>query len=514
MSFEQIMLNNRTYQYFRIYSTLCALHPDTYSIHDIAQRVDLPYPKAYNLTQGLANELALIDPNAAALIADNGSLDTTQLTIDLDTFRYHLLTTQVPYQILYYLLTDDEPSIADFCKQYEASQATVFRKIKPLNALLHKFGLRFTFSQMNIVGDERKVILFLFCIFRLATRGVVWPFTEQDQVIATEAHQQFITRLQIPSDWENTAIPLLFLAIINLRMHHGNYVEANSRGNILLVDNDNYESHLLNTKLIESQNYPKWTEAHKQAVLQFGYQLLNIVPTFRKEDAYLKATLDYFYTRHNIVWQFATEFLNHMQQNSFKLPQRLVTDKILLGNVINVILTGYLFDGVVPSLTLIADTEQPLLTGGYDYADLYHEISAYFAHLPEKYIQLFGDHTQITQALYQLLLPVYAKYKKEYHLRVALMVPGDSAIYQRYADFYHNSFAYIDIEPYDQKDAANYDLIFTSSIAFYLAATKHKQQPVVYFHQGSPESELAPLLRARDYYLKKFPTLPQAGTLY
>lgn len=77
MSFEQIMLNNRTYQYFRIYSTLCALHPDTYSIHDIAQRVDLPYPKAYNLTQGLANELALIDPNAAALIADNGSLDTT-----------------------------------------------------------------------------------------------------------------------------------------------------------------------------------------------------------------------------------------------------------------------------------------------------------------------------------------------------------------------------------------------------------------------------------------------------
>ncbi|MFD1317921.1 helix-turn-helix domain-containing protein [Loigolactobacillus zhaoyuanensis] len=513
MDFEQMMLNDRTYQYFRIYSTLISMPAGVYSINDIAQRVELPYPKAYKLTQGLVDELALIDPKAAALIADNGSLDTAQLTVDLNTLRYHLISNQLPYQAIYYLVTEDEPSIDDFCKRYETSRATVFRKIKPLNDQLHNFGLHFTFSRMNIVGDERKTILFLFCIFRLATEGVIWPFAEHLQDLALKVRDQFMTRLQVPSEFENSDVFPLILALTSLRMHQGNYVEDDPCYDILLDDNDNYDARLLDTEVISDRHYPELTSDRKQAILHFGYQLLNILPIFRKEDAYLQTTLDYFYSRNNIVQQFATEFLDYMQENSFKMSKRLVLDKILLGNVINVGLTSYLFDGVVPTLSIIANSERNILTGGYDYADLYHEIGDYIDHLPEKYADFRGDREQTTQALYHLLLPIYSEYKQEYHIRVGLMIPGDSMVYRRYLDLY-SGFKYIDIEPYDATDFADYDLIFTSSISFYLDASNSTDDRVFYFHQGSAESEISPLLRAREFYLKKYPTLPNISAIY
>jgi len=513
MDFEQMMLNDRAYQYFRIYSTLISMRAGVYSINDVAQRVDLPYPKAYKLTQGLVDELALIDPKADSLIADNGSLDTTNLTVDLNTLRYHLISNQLPYQAIYYLITEDEPSIDDFCKRYETSRATVFRKIKPLNDQLHNFGLHFTFSHMNIVGDERKTILFLFCIFRLATEGVIWPFGEHLQAVALEVRDQFMTRIQVPSEWENSDVFPLILAIASLRMRQGNYVEDDERYKILIDNNENYDPRLLDSELISQRHYPDLTNDRKQAMLHFGYQLLNILPVFRKVDRYLQTTLDYCYSRNNIVWQFATEFLNYMQEKSFRMPNRLVLDKVLVGNVINVALTGYVFDGVMPTLSIIANSERNILTGGYDYADLYHEIGTYIDNLPEKYADFHGDREQMVQSLYYLLLPIYTEYKKEYHIRVGLMVPGDSMLYRRYLDLY-SGFNYIDIEPYDATDFADYDLIFTSSISFYLDVKNHADKRVCYLHQGSAESEISPLLTAREYYLKKFPTLPQIGAIY
>ncbi|MFD0897466.1 helix-turn-helix domain-containing protein [Loigolactobacillus binensis] len=513
MNFEQMMLNDRAYQYFRIYSTLISMRQDVYSINDIAQRVDLPYPKAYKLTQGLVDELTLIDPTASSLIADNGSLDTTHLTVDLNTLRYHLISNQLPYQAIYYLVTEDEPSIDDFCKRYETSRATVFRKIKPLNDQLHIFGLHFTFSHMNIVGDERKTILFLFCIFRLATEGVIWPFGEHLETLAVGARDQFMTRLQVPSEFESSDVFPLILAVASLRMHQGNFVQDDQRYEILLKGNQNYDAHLFDLDLIDERHYPDFTAARKQAALHFGYQLLNLLPIFRKDDAYLQTTLDYFYCQRNLVWQFATEFLNYMQENSFKVNKRLVLDRVLLGNVINVSLTSYLFNGVTPSLTIIANAERNILTGGYDYAELYHEIGDYVANLPEKYADFQGDREQLVQSLYQLLLPIYTEHKKEYHLRVGLMIPGDSMLYRRYFDLY-SGFKYIDIEPYDTTDFADYDLIFTSSVSFYLDVTNHADKRVLYFHQGSAESEISPLLRAREIYLQKFPTLPNIYAAY
>ena len=73
------------------------------------------------------------------------------------------------------------------------------------------------------------------------------------------------------------------------------------------------------------------------------------------------------------------------------------------------------------------------------------------------------------QALYHLLLPVYTKYKHDYHIRIGLMIPGDSMVYQHYLDLYQG-FNYMDVEPYAAHAFKQYDLIFTSS--FFLFAYK------------------------------------------
>lgn len=74
MNFEQMMLNTRTYQYFRIYNTLISMPQGNYSINEVAQRVNLPYPKVYKLIQGLVGELGQIKSAAAELIASTGKL--------------------------------------------------------------------------------------------------------------------------------------------------------------------------------------------------------------------------------------------------------------------------------------------------------------------------------------------------------------------------------------------------------------------------------------------------------
>ncbi|KRM97338.1 helix-turn-helix domain-containing protein [Loigolactobacillus rennini] len=510
MNFEQMMLNTRTYQYFRIYNTLISMPQGNYSINEVAQRVNLPYPKVYKLIQGLVGELGKIKSAAAELIASTGSLDTSKLIIDLNTLRYHLIANQLPYQVIYYLLTKSDPTIDDFCTQYHTSRATVFRKIKPLNDQLHQFDLHFTFSRMNILGDERKTILFLFCIFRLTTEGAIWPFSQSLFGLATKAKNQFMQRIQVPPEFENSeAFPLL-IAIIGLRLRQGNTISDYSRYAVLLKGNDNYKSHLLDTELVRKCHFPNFTPTRKLAVLHFGYHLLNLIPVFRKDDAYLRSMIDYFYTRQNIIWHFATDFLHYMQKNSFKEPHRLVLDNVLLGNVINVALAYYLFDGRIPTLSRIANFKRHILTGGYDYGQLYQDINNYFAQLPTEFSIFKGDQHQMIQALYHLLLPVYTKYKHDYHIRIGLMIPGDSMVYQHYLDLYQG-FNYMDVEPYAAHAFKQYDLIFTSSFSFYLKA---KDPRVIYFHQGAEQSEIMPLLKARDYYLKKFPALPEIGAIY
>lgn len=510
MNFEQMMLNPRTYQYFRIYSTLISMPQKTYSINDVAQRVELPYPKTYKLIQGLVGELKQIKPDAGALIAANGSLDTSKLIVDLNTLRYHLIANQLPYQVIYYLLTKSEPTIDEFCTQYHTSRATVFRKIKPLNDQLHKFDLHFTFSRMNILGDERKTILFLFCIFRLTTEGAIWPFSQSLWSLVNKAKKQFMQHIQVPAEFENSeAFPLL-IAIIGLRLRQGNTISDHARYAVLLRDNDNYVPHLLDTELVRKCHFPNFTPARKRAVLHFGYHLLNLVPVFRKNDTYLRAMIDYFYMRQNIIWHFATDFLNYMQENSFKEPHRLVLDNVLLGNVINVALACYLFEGCIPTLSRIANFKRHILTGGYDYGQLYQDINTYFAQLPEAFTAFKGNRQQMIQALYHLLLPIYTEFKHDYHIRIGLMIPGDSMVYRHYLDLYQG-FNYMDVEPYAAQDFKQYDLIFTSSLSFYLKA---KDPRVIYFHQGAEKSEIMPLLKARDYYLKKFPALPEIGGMY
>ena len=69
------------------------------------------------------------------------------------------------------MLNEENPTITDFCKKYDVSRSTVSRKFEHLKNHLKQFQLRFTYTESNLVGDERLVRLSLFNIIWLGVRG-------------------------------------------------------------------------------------------------------------------------------------------------------------------------------------------------------------------------------------------------------------------------------------------------------------------------------------------------------
>lgn len=176
MLYEELMMDSGMLTKFRLFKRITQLNQPDISITRVSDKLSLNYQQAFIIVNEINNDLAKIMPKHPSILKKAGKIDSTQLLVTIDEYRYFLLKKSVPFQFILYFINHDSPSIDDFCERNYVSRSTVSRKMLPLKAHVKQYNLRFTYTEANLTGDERSVRVALFDALWLGTRGTVWPF--------------------------------------------------------------------------------------------------------------------------------------------------------------------------------------------------------------------------------------------------------------------------------------------------------------------------------------------------
>jgi hypothetical protein len=460
LNYEEILLTKTDYTFYRFYKLLDSTEPDVYTVNELAQRAQLSYQKTYNMVQEINRQVQRFSADQTRILTPHGGVDTRQLKVSLDLYRFQLVSRNLPYKILYYLLTSRAPTLEQFSETLDTSQSTIFRKLKPLTLFLKRFNVRLHYKTLALTGDERYIRLILYYIFHLAARQ------QSIAIFAPELQQ----RVRVLQDLANQKIQLftevrerldmdMITAIFLLRQDQGHFVPDDPRYHVLIDDNPNYQmDELLVLKPAHVQAEDLIGEFH------FGFFVINYPPILRdvKSD-FLQQHLAYFQRKNNLIWRFCTDFLASVQHACFNDRVNLAQDRVLLGNLMNTVLGYYVLQG--PFLLLQEENSNGVFTA-YGKNQLYRGISSYFEQLPPAFHELAEVAPALIKATYLLLIRQYIGSNPQFQLRIGLDVRASNYIYQDFAEFLQG-MPYFNVHPYATEQADGYDIVITTSASLY-----------------------------------------------
>ncbi|KRK34677.1 helix-turn-helix domain-containing protein [Loigolactobacillus bifermentans] len=504
MNYEEILLTKTDDTFYRFYKLLDSTEPDTYTVNELARRAGLSYQKTYNMVQAINRQVQQFSTEQQRILTPHGGIDTRQLKVSLDWYRFQLISRNLPYKILYYLLTNPAPTLENFSQTLNISQSTIFRKLKPLTQFLKRFNVRLHYKTLSLTGDERYIRLVLYYIFHLAARHQsiqIFPEALQQRVQAVQALANEKIRLftEVRERLDMDMVTAVFL----LRQDQGHFVPDDPRYNVLLDDNPNYQMDVL--KALQ----PATLSADDLiGELHFGFFVLNYPPLFRDADsAFLQQHLAYFQRQNNLIWRFCTDLLAAVQHACFNDRVNLAQDRVLFGNLLNAALGYYVLQG---PFMLLQEENSDGVFKAYGKNQLYRAIDCYFAQLPPAFRAFRKVAPALTKAIYLLLIRQYIGNNPQFQLRIGLDIHASNYIYQDFAEFL-DGMPYFKVHPYTSEQAAHDDVVITTSASLY--RQNLATQRYFFFTLDDPASFVALYAKLYQYYGKHIMTLRRMQTL-
>ena len=159
MFYEELMMDPQTLIKFKLFRRMLTLQNPNHPIAQLAKEMDLSYQQTFIELTEIDQDLHELTPDHLSILGRGGKLQPQNIAATIDEYRFYLLNKSVPFLYVLYMLNEENPTITDFCKKYDVSRSTVSRKFEHLKNHLKQFQLRFTYTESNLVGDERLVRL-------------------------------------------------------------------------------------------------------------------------------------------------------------------------------------------------------------------------------------------------------------------------------------------------------------------------------------------------------------------
>lgn len=498
MNYEEILLTKTDYTFYRFYKLLDSTEPDIYTINELARRSGLSYQKTYNMVQTINQQVQAFSADQARILTPHGGVDTRQLKVSLDVYRFQLISRNLPYKILYYLLTDPAPTLENFSQTLNTSQSTIFRKLKRLTLFLKRFNVRLHYKTLALTGDERYIRLILYYIFHLATRQqsiTIFSGAIQRRVHAVQnlANQKIRLFTEVRERLDMDMVTAIFL----LRQDQGHFVPDDPRYQVLIDDNPNYQMDEL--KVLQT---PNLSTEDLIGEFHFGFFVINYPPILRDSNSdFLQQHLAYFQRKNNLIWRFCTDFLASVQHACFNDRVNLAQDRVLFGNLLNAVLGYYVLQG---PFMLLQEENSDGVFKAYGKNQLYRGISCYFEQLPPAFQELAHVAPALIKATYLLLIRQYIRHNAQFQMQIGLDVHASNYIYQDFAEFL-DGMPYFTVHPYATDLADKYDVVITTSASLYrqnLASGRY-----FFFTLDTPASFVKLYDKLYQYYSDQIMTL-------
>ncbi|KRK33209.1 helix-turn-helix domain-containing protein [Loigolactobacillus bifermentans] len=224
MPFEEILMEKASIQKFDMFRHLKSWNSKSFTINDLSRALHLTYQQTYNIFQELLRDMAELDPESNVKRGRHDVLERQGFRISIDHYRVYLLQQSIAFQFLDYLLQQPHPTITQFCDDYFVSRSTLLRKTTALKKFVGQFGLKFSYSRLDLTGSERNIRLVLFYFYWLIFHGLSWPFknvAHQDMI----DFQEFVNQPTLEGEVAQ-AQEVLMLGICVQRIQTGHLIES------------------------------------------------------------------------------------------------------------------------------------------------------------------------------------------------------------------------------------------------------------------------------------------------
>lgn len=486
MLYEKLMMDSAMLTKFKLFKRMTQIDQNEYPIHQLADELTLNYQQTVIFLTEINKEINSINSNQLSFLTKAGKIDSTQLLVTIDDYRYFLLQSSIPFQFILYFLNHLHPSIDDFCQRNYVSRSTVDRKMLPLKKHVRKFDLRFTYTEANLVGDERVVRVALFNSLWLGTRGSFWPFTVERNYVE-KLVENVSEYFPLSKTYLGSKELTYFAAIFLCRTSKKFFVTYDNRYNFLMKDNPYYDFE----RIEQTAPFLFLSPKQRQAECSFIFFLAHYAPFYTLEDdPSLIQTLQDFSKRKNPVFNLTQEFLTYAKKEIFFTEQELPDYSLLMGNLLNTTFTFYVLQQPFPDLeNLVTIPTQKKKTHTFleskvqEFIDLKAE--------EKDYAFLKDIKGPIVRSYKRILLPYYDAPKYSEHLNIGIAFEHNFVLVRKMYRFL-DGLGFADATPFEEKNAEEYDLVISSSL---LPLKQHPDLPLYFWDLSSKEEELSSLYK-------------------
>lgn len=496
MLYEELMMDSGMLTKFKVFKRITQINQSDISITQLSEELSLNYQQVFIIVNEINHDLAKVISTHPSILQKAGKIDSTNLLVTIDEYRYFLLKKSVPFQFILYFLNHDSPNIDDFCQRYYVSRSTVSRKMLPLKRHVKQYNLRFTYTEANLIGDERAVRVALFDALWLGTRGTIWPFKSVPREEAERLAEAFSEYFPLSRTYLGSKELPYFAAIFLCRTRKKIFVSYDERYDFLMQDNPYYDFERLNKELGPRQALPpKYTKGESS----FIFFLAHYAPFYTlDDDPSLSQTLHDFSIRPNPVYELVQEFLDYAKINIFKKEPEVLDKPVLIGNLLNITFTFYVLRQPFPNLQKLV--ELPRKKKKADEL-LETKIQVFFDEKAKEkeYKFIYTIKNPLVKMFKSVLLPVYDKPKHSEHLNIGVAFEHNFLLVRRIYQFL-NDLGFVDSAPYQEELNEQYDLVISSSL---LPRKKYPELPLYFWDLSYDEEELADLYRTLQQLFEK-----------
>lgn len=414
--FEDSFFDKRTTTTYRVFRLMKAHSPNNFTINRLNEESGLTYSQTYNAYQEIMADLAQMYPSH---IKHGSDVTFTELAgeLSVDEYRFHLLNQSMAFRFFDYAFRAEAPDVHAFCQDAGISISTLRRRVAAFRHYMTAKGLRLNASTWAPEGPEAQLRILILTFYKLAYRGVGWPFSERE---FKQARQMFAAlNVAAPGSIHNaTAVPnkqdVMLLAIQAHRIACGHFVTPSEQ--LPTVAKSGAGSPVYNRAHFPQLSEPDLAcERDYYDFCQMHY--VSLRETLNGQDQTIMAYLRTIPPVHEFA-QGMLDFLLAACQEGTKEAAPHAHD-VLLANLHRAAFSFLTLHGNFAMRLDFLNPEGEDATRGH-LPDLIHE---YFAQLePEKVGALAGYYDTMAVQLYGIIAPDFPELNADHRLKVAVIV--------------------------------------------------------------------------------------------
>lgn len=406
MLLEKALLEKSDLQKFNMYRHLKSWESRTFTINDLSRATGLSYQQTYNSFQDLLVDLRQLTPELKDT-KHNALLEVRTFTVSVDQYRLFLVENSLPFMFIDYLLHCPEPTLVAFCENHFVSRSTFFRKISGLKNLLARYGLKFSYANLNIKGSEANIRLVLFHIYWLVFHGLKWPFKAVGH-----------TTIKAQQERLNQGFQLNDLQVLQEQYLLGMCATRIKTGSFLPDQAEQlFPAPSVPYMVPETLKLTEQQITNEYGFYQF-YQYTRCTFTDTPETQYF---YHYCQENGNLAWQFVQEFLGFFNQSCTpQLIHKMSTDHVLITNLLRLATRIQYIQHLAPEAS---DFVEQIIKPAQHHT-LAQQLTNFFDSIAtnQKMAIFMRERLGMREALLQILMPYASELEQQGTLHIQLLI--------------------------------------------------------------------------------------------